>query len=518
MRGRSAALQAGVVLTALCVAVVPSSRDKFGNDRGADGVTDGYVVLATLVPGTSPTFNGSNGAVGVSAVSGTVTFNPLTNNHDVSWTPTIAGDYLVKVTLWEDWRVYSEIYGSPFRAVVAPALTSARESDAWGQGLISGVAGTMFNFSLLARDASGNPRALPGDDWKVLAVLQNTGIGVMGSCVDPYRNGTASCNYVPTYAGTYTLAITLNGTGVRNSPYTVTVNYAANYPARCNASGPGIVVRTCRDVPSPLLRSFGSCAHAVVCSRPSLQSAIVGTPINFTLYNRDAYGNIRTVNDILGAITLSGNVANVAVAYIGSGQYNVTFNATSAGLQNLRVLVNGADISGSPFRPMFYWPYVTVANRTTATGAGLSNGNTDVASTFVITAMDNGGHVRNATGDGWTVNAQHTLRPDVYFDGHCYDPARNGTWVCRYHPTVTGIYRLNITLNGNSNVTVPSAHIVGSPYLVNITFGALSVPNCRGIGDGTTVRDVHARHLVSLMWCPLHDLVVFACVRVCARA
>lgn len=108
---------------------------------------------------------------------------------------------------------------------------------------LTGIAGTVFPFGLLARDAMGNVRGIEGDPWIVRAALQYTGIGVEGTCTDPARNGTYSCQYVPTRAGTYWLGITLLGSHVRASPYTVNVTYAALNSARCNASGPGLSVR-----------------------------------------------------------------------------------------------------------------------------------------------------------------------------------------------------------------------------------------------------------------------------------
>lgn len=65
------------------------SRDKFGNDRGDLGVSDGFRAVAVLIDGTSPTYMGVSGAIGYTEVAGTITFNPQTYYHEVVWNPTV---------------------------------------------------------------------------------------------------------------------------------------------------------------------------------------------------------------------------------------------------------------------------------------------------------------------------------------------------------------------------------------------------------------------------------------------
>ncbi len=107
-----------------------------------------------------------------------------------------------------------------------------------------------------------------------------------------------------------------------------------------------------------------------------MQVATVDSPVNFTLFNRDSFGNPRFINDIttLTVSTPGGTVSNVSVYYNGSEVYLIQYTPRSAGVQSLLVRVNGLDVSGSPFHPMFLWPYVTVANQTNATGTGLTAG------------------------------------------------------------------------------------------------------------------------------------------------
>ena len=79
----------------------------------------------------------------------------------------MAGVYDISVSLWTDWRTFTPIYGSPFLCNIASARTSAKESDVAGQGIVSGVAGSAFQFVITARDALGNVRGVTGDAWQV---------------------------------------------------------------------------------------------------------------------------------------------------------------------------------------------------------------------------------------------------------------------------------------------------------------------------------------------------------------
>ena len=60
------------------------------------------------------------------------------------------------------------IYGSPFVVIVAPSAASAHACTASGDGLVSAAPGETAHFSIVARDAFGNPRGVGGDPFEVL--------------------------------------------------------------------------------------------------------------------------------------------------------------------------------------------------------------------------------------------------------------------------------------------------------------------------------------------------------------
>jgi hypothetical protein len=74
-----------------------------------------------------------------------------------------------------------------------------------------------------------------GVPCQIIAAMSSKGIGVEASCVDTYMNGTYFCSYVPKVAGSYLLAIMLDGVHVRDSPYAVTVSVGPASPSRCVA-------------------------------------------------------------------------------------------------------------------------------------------------------------------------------------------------------------------------------------------------------------------------------------------
>jgi hypothetical protein len=57
--------------------------------RLEQGISDEFVVLATRRANSGPGFGGSSGGIGVAEVAGTVTFNPTTLLHDVTWRPLV---------------------------------------------------------------------------------------------------------------------------------------------------------------------------------------------------------------------------------------------------------------------------------------------------------------------------------------------------------------------------------------------------------------------------------------------
>lgn len=70
-----------------------------------------------------------------------------------------------------------------------------------------------------AKDAFGNNLIVGGDT----VVVSVTGANTATPTVTDNGNGTYSASYTPTAAGTDSVAITLNGTAISGSPFTVTV-------------------------------------------------------------------------------------------------------------------------------------------------------------------------------------------------------------------------------------------------------------------------------------------------------
>ncbi len=94
-------------------------------------------------------------------------------------------------------------------------------------------------------------------------------------------------------------------------------------------------------------------------------------------------------------------------------------------------------------------------------------------------------------------------------EGSCVDLSWNGTYVCKYVPTVAGSYLLGITLD--------ALHVRKSPYAVLVSVGAASGARCISSDLATLVRNdgqgrLHVQPLVLL-----YRLPCLPCKCVCVR-
>lgn len=234
-----------------------TSRDWYSNVRGPQFDQDAYTVVANFVPG-SGTDGASSEGRGSQEVAGVVAFDYGTYTHTVAYVPTVAGWYDLSVRLWADWTLFSDIYGSPFRVFVPPAVTNAAVSDASGSGLVAGVAGVIAPLTIVARDVYHNLRRVGGDVFTVVAYHTTLAVSYVGGCVD-LGTGTYSCSYTPAKNGSYSLSVALGGNHVAQSPYSVAIAVAPTAGAHSIASGAGIRVRC------PCL-----CARPAVCESNGL--------------------------------------------------------------------------------------------------------------------------------------------------------------------------------------------------------------------------------------------------------
>jgi adhesin/invasin len=173
------------------------------------------VVALTLRDRFANPVSGAAGQVGV-AVAGA---NPVARvnvedrgggDYRAAYTPIRTGTDQVDV------RVNGEpIPGSPFASAVAPGPADPGHTTAL---VPDGVFGQSLEILVSAADAQGNPVGRGGDQVGV------TVVGIQTLTVQDAGDGTYRADWRPLTFGTFRVEITLNGTPISGSPYTLRVS------------------------------------------------------------------------------------------------------------------------------------------------------------------------------------------------------------------------------------------------------------------------------------------------------
>lgn len=173
---------------------------------------------------------GENFLVSIRAPDDKVTRAPVTDNMDgtytVNYNLTKPGAHVFNVTLDDE-----PIAGSPSTVSVI-AAASPQHSMAKGTGLLPGNVKVDFpaEFTIQAKDRSGADIKTGGDDFQVV-IVQDDQNNLDGVTLEDNNDGTYAVKYTPTKPGALSIRVTLNGSGIHGSPYTVfpeTVPYAPN--------------------------------------------------------------------------------------------------------------------------------------------------------------------------------------------------------------------------------------------------------------------------------------------------
>lgn len=206
-------------------------RDSFGNARPLES-TDVFTVFVARRTATAPNGLSWRQAVVTDLRNGT---------YAAEYTVKQAGSYLIRVQLGG-----IHIMGSPFQATVLAAHTNARASSAHGSGLRTSVAGAPASFSIIARDEYGNGRAVCGDEFDVSisGPDRESSTSRVHGLVSEVGNGTYTVEYAVTSAGLYYIGVSLGGTHVSGSPFTMQAFPAAARSSHTLAFGEGIAVAT----------------------------------------------------------------------------------------------------------------------------------------------------------------------------------------------------------------------------------------------------------------------------------
>ena len=423
---------AGLLTTA-----VVTLNDQFGNPVGNDPQSAAAVVAATIS-------SGPNAGFPVSAA-------PVGNNGtwNLTYTPTAAGTDMMSITLDLDaggGLPAEQIGGSPYSAVVAPAIAAPAQTTAV---VPSGTAGAVTTTVVTLRDAFNNPVGADPASAGALVVGQitsgpNTGATVTNS---DQGNGTWNLTYTPTLSGTDVMTITLDPTGgsgftgIGGSPYATvvapgiasTVGTTANVPAGTSGLVTSILV-TLRDANGNAVGTDAASANAVVAG------SVSGGP--------NSPGAVNAVNNLNGTWTLT-----YTPALVGTDQITITLDPDG---------VSGATaINGSPFSSVVS----PGAPSPTTTTAAVPGGVLDAQTSITVTLRDAAGNL--LTSNGVEVVVANVQTGPNAGTALVAAPNGDGTWTLTYTPTTAngvGTDQIAITLDPDGGGPATADPISGSPY------------------------------------------------------
>eukprot|EP00698_Gefionella_okellyi_P016092 TRINITY_DN457_c0_g1_i1.p1 TRINITY_DN457_c0_g1~~TRINITY_DN457_c0_g1_i1.p1 ORF type:complete len:4209 (-),score=1181.95 TRINITY_DN457_c0_g1_i1:57-12683(-) len=389
----------GPVPAGVIAQVLVTSFDKFGNKR-ASGGDSLHAVLRS----------GSDRTASV----------PVADNGDGSYSVSVrgvqSGVYTVEVG-----RGGEVVDGCPMVFTVQPADTHAPASTCVGDGLEAGRAGEPCQFTVVARDGFGNARTSGGD--RVRAQL--SGAAQKAAEVRDNNNGTYLVSFVPTSAGDYSVAVSVDGYDVCNSPFRVQIAPGVTHTASCTVSGDGV------------------------------RRAFAGETASFIIAARDAFRNKRYDGGDEFAVYLVGeDSVRGSITDHKDGTYFVQYFTNVAGLYNLHVSLQGKPVGGSPFE-LLVQPTPTYAPSCTAGGTGLSHGIiVNSTAKLAIQARDKLGNERIGGGDTFLVKLTGAATINASVEDN-----DNGTYTVSFVPPTVGDYKMSITFNQKD--------IQGSPFTVS---------------------------------------------------
>lgn len=357
---------------------------------------------------------------------------PVTDHGDgtytASYTPTSTGTDYVAVTING-----LPLVGSPFQSRISSGPTDATQSVATVPA--TGRAGHALNIGLSMRDVHGNEVTHGGQIVQIAVSGANDGQSLM---LTDNRDGTYSATYTPTVAGRDHVSISVNGKPVGGGTFTTVIKPDSPHVAQTTALFPPGTVGSLTTITVTLRDAYRNRVAGDGLLQVELEGANRGTPLQ-TMDNRD-------------------------------GTYTVTYIPTIAGTDYLRVYLGDQEVRESPFAG------TVSAGRAASerTVALVPDGVAGVETRIALTARDSYGNPM-ATTDGVEVvvrgvNEDAPIR---------VEDLGGGEYAATYRPTVAGVDRVFISVNGTA--------VRGGPFTSAVEAGALDPIHCTATVPAGTV-------------------------------
>eukprot|EP00002_Diphylleia_rotans_P007559 TRINITY_DN1718_c0_g1_i12.p1 TRINITY_DN1718_c0_g1~~TRINITY_DN1718_c0_g1_i12.p1 ORF type:complete len:2907 (+),score=415.17 TRINITY_DN1718_c0_g1_i12:4370-13090(+) len=332
----------------------------------------------------------------------------------VSFAVTLSGLYNIQVQ-------FGEVYfpQSPWTVFASPGRVSAANCKIISPFGTVAIARKDIRIQIQACDEYGNEIATGGETefmYKITGLNSCTASCSQDSNLMDAGDGSYFVDFVPEFAGEYTVDIYYRGYPIGTNPYSIIAQEPKTSAVKSHAYGLGI------------------------------SQAVVGVPSVFTIETRDQGGNPRGVGgDKISVIFDSEVTWNILDE--DNGNYCVTYKSHSAGKQKMLVMVNGVSLQDCPYT-VNVSPGAPSAEKTQFEVPG----HFSVGKTARLSILVHDGHnIRRDIG-----NASLCLTVDgVQID---LDSKPPGTYYVDYRPNYEGQLSVCAMLDG--------VHVQGSPVQV----------------------------------------------------
>ena len=429
------------------------SRDRFDNDITQGGMFfDSFLVRPSDIPGEMEPYKFAS------------TVNDLRNGkYEVIFKVTAAGSYKLEVQV-----AGSRILNSPIPMDIMPAMINYGECTIDGNGVIGGLTGYEASFTIYARDSFGNQLSVGGANF--LARIQTPSDQARG-------DGSASINPVPVDNGDGTYSVSYQS-GETSTPafkwHILTV-------VGVNIVGETVVRGGLKDRVLWEPDTLPSTAGRTIAYGAGIRGGTVGVDIKFgvqlcnvnSLYIRN--GGMQVTASMESAFDDDPIKVAVSIKDNRDGSFEGTYQANVARTYYLTIRLSGEHVLGSPFtveiRPGTSSALDSSVRSTNLIGAA---GETV---TFLVTAKDRFGNdqVYNTLAGPDLFRAELMETSTGRTQSFITQNNEDGTYIIGYTATVSGIYNMKVSLNGQE---LPTGSLEGLQVLT----GDVVTSECRSGG------------------------------------